>query len=291
MKVAIIGAGHVGKAYYKEFKNSDVVVYDEPHKYLLSKNIEFTISDEPVSQGIEATLGFSRKEVNNCDTAIIAVPTDLNPETEELDMSIVEEVVDWLETDLIIIKSALQPGTADRLIEKTGKNIAVSVEYVGEGKYWIPPHKYPHVNDPKQHQMIVVGAHDSYMDEAFDVLWEYMSPDVQKVPVTPLEAEICKLVENAYGSLKVSWSRSLRTLCELNDVSFMRLHEAWKSDPRVDAMHTKAIGHHKGWNSKCWNKDVVALRTYAKKSGAKDLLMFVDTILKANGMHGGENKT
>jgi hypothetical protein len=61
-----------------------------------------------------------------------------------LDTSIVEQVVDWIDTPLILIKSALQPGTVDRLTEKTGKKIAVSVEFIGEGKYPIHFWKYPH---------------------------------------------------------------------------------------------------------------------------------------------------
>src|SRR3990167_6617951 len=100
-KIAIIENGFLGKAYHKMYP--EAVIYDEPLK-----------------------LG-RREEVNQCDMAIVCVPTDLKKDGT-LDMSIVEDVVDWLETPLILIKSALMPGTTDGLVGAKDKKIAVSVE-------------------------------------------------------------------------------------------------------------------------------------------------------------------
>lgn len=246
MKISLIGNGYLGQAYEKVFP--DALIYDEPKGLYAG----------------QATVKAGRMAVNETDIAIIAVPTDYM-ESGELDVSIVESVVDWLETDTILIKSALQPGTTDRLIEKTGKNIAVSVEYIGEGKYWQPPHRYPHPQDPQQHQLLVIGGEEPARSIAAEVLWERMSPDIRIHLVTALEAEITKMAENTYGAMKVTWGNVLRDVCEKYGANFIQVHQAWSEDGRVDPMHTRSLSHKRGWESKCYTKDVTA---FAKLSGS-----------------------
>jgi hypothetical protein len=129
-KVAIVGYGVVGQAYSKLFP--EAVIYDPFHS-------------DP-----EIVKNSSKDAVNECDIALVAVFTP-HKEDGTLDISIVEEVIDWIDTPLILIKSALHPGTTDMLVEKTGKNIAISVEYIGEGNYPVLFWKYPHQNDPRLH--------------------------------------------------------------------------------------------------------------------------------------------
>jgi UDPglucose 6-dehydrogenase len=255
VNVALIGNGYLGKAYH-ESMFPEALVYDEPMEMFAGE------------QSLEA----GRLAVNACDIAIIAVPTDYK-EDGTLDVSIVEDVVEWCETDTILIKSALQPGTVDRLVEQTGKNIAISVELIGEGKYWQPPHKYPHPNNPQQHQMIVVGGEEPARSTAAEVLWERMSPDIRIHLVTALEAEITKMAENTYGALKVTWANVLRDICESYGANFIQVHQAWSEDGRVDPMHTRSVAHKRGWNSKCYNKDV---RAFANISGSEMLKGMVE---------------
>ncbi len=74
MKAAIVGLGYVGTAMNKLF--TQAVIYDEP-------------------KGIG-----SRGEVNACDIAFICVPTPQG-ETGACNTSIVEDVLTWLDTDVI----------------------------------------------------------------------------------------------------------------------------------------------------------------------------------------------
>lgn len=263
LRVAIIGYGYLGKAYHKVFPNA--VIYDEPMDLFYHGPTKQTIQS---FGGIE----FARHAVNNCDVALVAVPTDL-VDNDELDMSIVEDVVDWLETPTILIKSALQPGTVDRLVKETGKNIAVSVELIGEGTYYQPPHKYPDPRNPKIHQMIVVGGQEPARSIAAELLWSQMSPDIRIHLVSALEAEITKMAENTYGAMKVTWSNVLRDVCDSYGANFIKVHQAWSEDGRVDPMHTRSVSFNRGWNSKCYNKDV---RAFAKVSKSKMLQGMVD---------------
>lgn len=245
-EVALIGNGYLGQAYERVFP--DALIYDEPKEMFAGQG------------SIEA----GRAAVNACDVAIIAVPTDYTEEGK-LDTSIVEDIVGWCESETILIKSALQPGTTDKLIADTGKNIAISVEYIGEGNYYQPPEKYPDPRDPKKHRLLVVGGAEPARSTAAELLWSQMSPDIRIHLVSALEAEITKMAENTYGALKVTWANVLRDICDEYGANFIQVHQAWSEDGRVDPMHTRSIASNRGWNSKCYNKDVKA---FANMSGS-----------------------
>ena len=257
MRTAIVGGnGVVGGSYQKMFP--DAYIYD---------------------------VGVGEKdEVNACDIALVCVPT--NPtESGELDMSIVEDVIEWLDTPLILIKSALMPGTVDRLVAKTGKQIAVSVEFIGEGNYPVHFWKYPDQHDPRRHEMLIVGGAEATATACAEVLWRAMSPDVKIHIVSALEAEITKLVENTYGAFKVTFANALYTLALKSGANPIRIHQAWTADGRVDAMHTRTVGHERGWASKCWDKDVAALASYAESVEAGDMAFLINAVLDINEFH------
>lgn len=267
-EVALIGNGYLGKAYEQVFP--EALIYDEPKEMYAGQN----------------TLEAGRLAVNACKLAIIAVPTDYT-ESGELDTSIVEDVVGWCEAETILIKSALQPGTTDKLVANTGKNIAVSVELIGEGTYWQPPHKYPHPQDPRQHQLLVVGGQEPARSTAAEYLWERMSPDIRIHLVTALEAEITKMAENTYGAMKVTWANVLRDVCDKYGASFIQVHQAWSEDGRVDPMHTRSVAHKRGWNSKCYNKDVRAFANISESEMLQGLVTDNERHLGLNDNVGG----
>jgi len=109
MKIGIIGFGYVGKAMYNFFLDKyDVIYYD----------------NNPVISGS------TKKEINNCDLGIICVPT---PSTEngKCDTSIVEEVIDWLNTPLILIKSTIEyqrPIEAPIIKDETYGQLIINIE-------------------------------------------------------------------------------------------------------------------------------------------------------------------
>lgn len=268
--VAIIGNGWVGQAYRKMFP--EAVVYDEPKHYLAVGEKERKYWDGP---------SIGRSAVNGCDLTLIAVPTD-PLENGELDMSIVEEVVDWIDTPLILIKSALQPGTVDRLVEKTGKKIAVSVEMVGEGKYYVPSHKYPDAEDPTKHSFLIVGGEDETARRCADFLWRKMSPDIDIHIVTAVEAEITKLMENAWGAQKVTFANVMYDVCQDLGADYTKVLQAWGADGRTEKMHMRVLPHRRGWTSKCYDKDIPALATL-DKSG------WLSNLVEVNRTHLDEN--
>lgn len=260
--VAVVGNGWVGQAYNKMFP--EAVIYDEPQIRSTGASIES-----------------GRIAVNGCDMAIVAVPTDPT-ENNELDMSIVEEVVGWIDTPLILIKSALQPGTVDRLVEKTGKNIAVSVEMVGEGKYYVPNHKYPDAEDPTKHDFLIVGGEDEVARRCADFLWRRMSPDINIHIVSAVEAEITKLMENTWGAQKVTFANVMYDICEEFGADYTKVLQAWGADGRTEKMHMRVVPNRRGWVSKCYDKDVPALANLDSSGWLKKLIQVNEEHLDEN---------
>lgn len=265
-EVSLIGNGYLGQAYERMFP--DALVYDEPKELYAG----------------QATLEAGRLAVNQTDIAIIAVPTD-PLEDGSLDMSVVDDVISWVDTPTILFKSALMPGTVDRLVKETGKNIAVSLEMIGMGNYYVDPHDYPDPKDPWKHKTLIVGGEEPARSKAAEVLWDKMQPDIDIHLLTALEVEIAKLVENSYPAMKVSFINALYELAQQADVNFIRLHQAWSSDSRVDGFHQRTVSFKRGWASHCWDKDVLALETYARKIGANTMADLMGTVIEINEVH------
>lgn len=282
-KVALVGYGYLGQAYHRMFP--DAIVYDEPK----AKAQKEALEAGPVPYDFDRTPYATREEVNACDIALVAVPTDPLPDGS-LNMSIVEEVADWLDTPLILFKSALMPGTVDRLVEKTGKKIAVSVEFIGMGNYYQPPHKYPDPKDPSKHDMIIVGGELDTATKCAEILWSKMSPDVKIHLVTAKEAELCKLLENTWGALKVTWANCFYNVVTKSGQNFIKVHQAWGADGRTEKMHTRVVSDKRGWKSHCYDKDIPALAAYAASVGATDLQRLVSLVNELNREHLTENE-
>lgn len=266
MTVALVGNGYLGKAYAKVFP--DALIYDP-----------YALGDKSATQA----------DVNACDIALVMVPTDPK-ENGELDMSIVEEVVGWLDTELILIKSALMPGTVDRLVEKTGKKIAVSLEMIGMGKYYLDPSKYPDPLDPQKHQTLIIGGELDTASRCAEVLWDKMSPNIRIHLLTAKEVEVAKLLENAYGALKVTWINCMYDLVTKSGGSFMRTHQAWSSDSRVDGVHLRTLSWKRGWKSHCYSKDIPALKALSESVDEPNMAKLVQTIMDINDNHLEQNE-
>src|SRR3990167_2503972 len=243
--IAIVGMGYVGKGMLKIFP--DAIQYDEPLK-----------------------IG-TRNDVNQCELSILCVPTP-SADDKSCDTSIVEDVVSWIETPLILIKSALEPGTADRLKVKYDKRIVISPEYMGEGKYYTPP-KYPDPQNPISHGFVILGGADEDCSVVADLLVPVLGPATRFRFVTSLEAEVIKYAENTWGAMKVTFANELREICEILGANWHKVREGWIDDPRVEPIHTAVFKNKRGYGGKCFPKDTWAFFKVCQKNGFEPKLI------------------
>ncbi|MDV3256604.1 MAG: hypothetical protein LOX97_02230, partial [Sphingomonas sp.] len=137
-KIGIIGHGYVGHAMERLFAGAfEIGIYDIA-----------TQPDDTVLAGASLIL--------------ICVPTPMG-KSGACDVSAVmdaaQKAVEICPDALICIKSAVPPGTADRLNYVHGTaNFHVSPEYVGEGKNFVPPWDYPDPTESRSHDFVIVGG-------------------------------------------------------------------------------------------------------------------------------------
>lgn len=245
-KVGIVGHGWVGKSMHELFP--EAVVHDEPK----------LLEGFGPNRG-EAAIEAGRHAINACDVSFVCVPTP-NTDHAELDTSIVEEVVGWCESDLIIIRSTVNPGTADKLKANTGKHIVTQPEYLGESV------GHP-LLDQGERPFMILGGDPEDRRKAIEVYQNVYNANVSIRQVTNLEAEVIKLSENRAIMHKVLEAQELYDACERNGVDYYTVRESvYGDDPRFNRWFTFVYPDNRGANSKCIPKDVYAWNAWAEEA-------------------------
>jgi UDPglucose 6-dehydrogenase len=259
-KVAVVGYGYVGKGVYNFFKENFEAIYFDP-------NVEDSASKE---------------EINKCDLAVICVPTPMGDDGS-CDLSIIEETLGWLETSLILIKSTIPPGTTKHLIEKTGKKICFSPEYMGEGAgvpYFVPFWKYPHPTDMKYHNFQIIGGDKKAASAILDFFVDVMGADAKFFITDSITAELVKYMENAFIATKVMFCNEFFSMAEAFGVEYKELRELWLLDKRVGRMYSAVYPDRRGFSGKCLPKDVNAIVKASEKAGYDP--KFIKSVLENN---------
>lgn len=234
-RVAIIGLGWVGKAMLTEFQGA--AVYDEPQQ-----------------------IG-SQEEVNSCEIGFVCVPTP-NPSQGLLDVSIVEDVVRWLRTPIIVIRSTVNPGTTARLARLYKKRIVFQPEYLGE----TVAHPLARIGE---RAFIILGGEPSDVRAVIETYHRVYNASVRIRQTDSLTAEIIKLAENRAIAHKVAETQELFDLCERAGVDYYTVREGvYQDDPRMSPYWTFVYPQQRGFSSKCIPKDVYAIAAYARSLGA-----------------------
>lgn len=224
MKVGLIGYGWVGRAMHKLFP--DAVIHDP-------------------FQGFD-----QQDQINECDVVFLAVPTPLKD--GKLDVSIIDEIMEWCRNPVIVIRSAVNPGDCDRW-EALGRNICNMPEYLGE----TPNHP---LMDEQKRSFLVLGGRTGNRRKVIECLQSVYNANITIRQVTNLEAEVIKLSENRAIAWKTMQAQELYDACERNGVDYYTIREAvYGDDPRFNLWWTFVYPDNRGFNSsKCLVKDVPA---------------------------------
>jgi Predicted UDP-glucose 6-dehydrogenase len=234
-KVGIIGYGWVGQAMRQLFR--DAVVYDPFYPQFDSKD-----------------------KVNKCDIAFICVPTPVIGEGK-LDTSIVEEVINWCECPLLVIRSTVNPGDCDKWLMKYNKRVVMQPEYLGE----TPAHP---LLDTKTRPFLIIGGFQEERRKLIELYQAVYNANITIRQVTAKEAEIIKLSENRAIAFKVLQCQELYDVCEKTGVDYYTIRDAvYGDDPRFNLWFTFVYPDSRGVNSKCIPKDVYAWCAWAESCG------------------------
>jgi len=198
--------------------------------------------------------------IEKAGVAFVCVPSPNLPDGS-LDMSMVEDVIKNGKEDLFIIRSATQPGTADRLEKKHKKNIVTQPEYLGEGVK-------PPFEDEAKAPFMVLGGHPENTQRAIELYQGVYNANIKIRQVTNLEAEIIKLSENRAILWKVAQCQELYDACEKAGANYYTVREAvYGDDPRFNLWWTFVYPEKRGANTKCIPKDPYAWAAWAESLG------------------------
>jgi len=247
MPVGIIGYGWVGKAMH--------VLFPDARIYSPSQ-------------------GYTDKEaVSECEITFICVPTPC-PNERELDMSAVEESVSWCKSDLLVIRSTVNPGTTMELMKKYQKRIVMQPEYLGE----TPNH--PMTNQHNR-PFLVIGGKPPDRRKLINLYNSVYNANITIRQVTATEAEIIKLSENRAIAFKVAQCQELYDVCQEAGVDYYLIREAvYGDDPRFNLWWSLVFPQKRGFNSKCIPKDIYAWCAWSESVGYAPTI--TRSILKQN---------
>lgn len=184
---------------------------------------------------------------------VTGTPVDehLNPKLSEV-LRIFDQYSTYFHPGrLLVMRSTLFPGTMQHLYERVSRShprvrLAFCPERVAQG------HALDEIDSLPQ----IVSAFD---DESFDAAAEIfggLAPAIVKL--TPIEAELSKLMANSWRYLEFSIANQFYLICEARGVSFQRVYKAIRHDyPR--AAGYKAPGFAAG---PCLFKDTMQLASY-----------------------------
>lgn len=225
-KVAIIGKGHVGSCMLELFP--DAYVYDEP-------------------------LGIgTREEANKCDIAFVCVPTPKELPGGGCNTDIVCDVLEWLDTDVIVLRSTVPVGFTDVMRFKLRKDIIFMPEYYGE----TTAHPFA---DPHNRNWITLGGYEPATTKVAELYQSIFTSELIINIVTPGEAEMAKYMENTFFATKVTFCNQFYDLCLAMDVDYNKVRETWLLDPRIGRSHTFVYPDNRGYGGSCLPKDTAAI--------------------------------
>lgn len=298
-KIAIIGYGYVGKAIAKALEDHHIIFIYDPYKYNWKFFEDHSIAYDEMKRGRKekydqseyvqresGIIGYkserekslivqSSEEVNQCDLAIICVPTP-SMEDGSCDTSTVVETLEWVETPLVLIKSTMPPKDLEDLAA-TYKNIAFSPEYIGEGKYFVPFWRYPHPTNMKYHDFMIIGGPREITSKILDFFIPVLGPSCRFMQTDIKTAAMVKYMENAWGATKVTFCNEWSRIAEALGVDYKELRELFLLDGRTERIHTAVFPDKPGYSGKCFPKDIKAAIKFSKEAGYNpDLIEEVD---------------
>lgn len=260
-KVCIIGYGFVGMAQMALLKT-----IAGGHEQL-----EVEVIDPAKGFPLEG-----REDVlRHADMVVVCVPT---PEMDDgqVDVTTVADVVDQVtqynETALIVVRSTITPGSTDRIADATGtrKRLHFMPEFIVE-----------RTGEDDDSRIIVGGPRaedvvDAYLPRVAARLSARRATDpfvqgcyVHTCP-SPLLPELIKYRTNAFLAMKVAFAVEMEQVSLRLGLDNEHVVDVWEMDSRVGTTHNRVILDNEGragFGGKCLPKDTAAIVHWMQEQG------------------------
>ena len=187
------------------------------------------------------------------DAVIVVVGTDLDvngkPQNDSV-LAVIDRIGDCIRTGtLVVLRSTIMPGTTavarERLSARTNR-VVYCPERIAEGLAISELRTIPQI----------VGCDDD--ESTYEIVSSlFATIGVESVRVTAGEAEMGKLILNAWRYAQFAFGNEFARLCELNDVSYAKVLQAIRHKyPRADGIKSAGLA-----GGPCLEKDTRQLVT------------------------------
>ncbi len=277
MKIAVIGTGYVGLVTgtcLAETGNDVVCVDIDADKVRKMKNGIVPIYEPHLDVLFERNIKQNRLSfTTNMEEAVkdaliifLALPTPPD-EDGSADLSYVLGVAEQLgkiieDYKIIIDKSTVPVGTAEKVHEAVAKNAKVDFDIVSNPEFLREGFA---VDDFLKPDRVVIGTSS---DKARDILEELYKPYVrQGNPIIFMDeksAELTKYAANAFLATKITFMNEIANFCEKVGADVDKVRAGIGSDTRIGK---RFLFPGLGYGGSCFPKDVQALAKSGKEEG------------------------
>ena len=291
MKVCVIGTGYVGLVAgtcLAEMGN-DVICVDNNKKKLeqLWKGI-IPIYEPGLEELIkvnvsEGRLTFSDDLKTAVEKSLICFIAVGTPQGEDgsADLKYVYEVAESIgkslnEYKVIVDKSTVPVGTADKVSEIISKNTEIEFDVVSNPEFL---KQGAAVDDFLKPDRVVIGSNSQ---KATEIMQELYSPFLRTGnPIILMDvksAEMTKYAANSFLAVKISYANQIANICEKVGADAEMVRIGMCSDKRIGSQF---LFSGIGYGGSCFPKDIKAMIKTAKDSGCSyELLESADKINK-----------
>ncbi len=257
MNITVVGIGYVGLAnvILLSQKNNVIALDSNPNVVELLKEKKSHLDDSDIKEFLSTQfLSFmATTELDvaykNPDFILICTPTNYDEETNKLDTSSIEQVLNDINSysnqATVIIKSTVPIGYTEK-IQQLYPNLTIlfSPEFLREGKA-LYDNLYP--------SRIIIGSLKEEGRQFGKLLIEAAKKkDIPILYMPPTEAEAVKIFANTYLALRISYINELDTYAEVKGLNSRDIILGMCLDPRIGTYYNNPSF---GYGGYCLPKD------------------------------------